>query len=176
MQAATRRIAIQPGDGERDSMATGVGVIYKIDSDDTGAAFALLEHPVPAGVFVPPHTHRREDELSYVASGRIMAWVGQQVHDLPTGSYLIKPRGIAHAFWNPTQEPALILEVIWPPAMASAFREMAQAEQRSGGPDQAEMAAIAAKYEIYPNPELVPWLVEKYGLRPPKIVVTTTER
>jgi hypothetical protein len=87
---------------------------------------------------------------------------------LGSGSYLIKPRGIPHAFWNPSeQEPALILEIIWPPALADAFREMVAAEQRPGGPDRAELVAIAKKYAVRPNPELVPELVDRHGVQLP---------
>lgn len=161
------RTVIRPDDGEHVTMSTGIEVVYRISADDTGGAFAVVEHPVPPGAFVPPDTHRNEDELSYLVAGRIAAYVGGEVHELSAGSYLLKPRGVPHAFWNPADEPALMLELIWPPAMADAYREMARAEQRPGGPDREELMAIARRYGVLPNRELLPELEERYGVRAP---------
>jgi hypothetical protein len=36
--------------------------------------------------------------------------IGDQFIEAPAGSYVIKPRGLPHAFWNPGSTPALALE------------------------------------------------------------------
>src|SRR5437870_1816686 len=113
--AGRPRAAVWPGEGERLAMSTGVGVVYKIAGEETGGAFAVVEHPVAPGAFVPPHTHAREDELSYVLTGEIGVMVVDQELAAPAGTYVFKPRGVPHAFWNAGSAPARILELIWPP-------------------------------------------------------------
>jgi uncharacterized cupin superfamily protein len=55
---------------------------------------------------VLPHVHLREDEYPYVLEGTIGARVGDHKAIAGRGSYVIKPRGLIHTFWNPSREPA----------------------------------------------------------------------
>jgi mannose-6-phosphate isomerase-like protein (cupin superfamily) len=100
----------------------GVGVQFKIDGDRTGGSVSIVEHPVPAGAFALPHTHHREDEISYVLEGRIAAEIDGHEMVVEAGEYLLKPRGLKHAFWNPSDAPARILEVIAPAGLERFFR------------------------------------------------------
>jgi quercetin dioxygenase-like cupin family protein len=102
---------IEPGQG--DSVALGrLGVVFKLDGHISGGAFAVVEHPMAPGALVPPHTHEHEDEYSYVLAGTIGARIGDQDCEIGAGSYLLKPRGISHAFWNAGPAPAHVLEII----------------------------------------------------------------
>jgi uncharacterized cupin superfamily protein len=62
--------------------------------------FAVVEHPIEPGRLVLPHVHQHEDEYSYVLEGTIGARVGDREVVAGPGSYLIKPRGLMHTFWN----------------------------------------------------------------------------
>ena len=67
----------------------------------TGGTFGLVEHDLPARQLGSPvHTHEREDEYSYVLSGRLTAQVGDSVIEAGPGELVVKPRGIPHTFWN----------------------------------------------------------------------------
>ena len=63
---------------------------------------------------VPPHTHRDTDEWSYVLEGRIGARIGDQDLSAEPGSWILKPRGVMHTFWNAGPEPARIIELLTP--------------------------------------------------------------
>ncbi|HEV8671069.1 MAG TPA: hypothetical protein VGS01_10085 [Candidatus Limnocylindria bacterium] len=57
------------------------------------------------------------------------------------------------------------IEIIWPPALARAFKEMAEAE---ASPDFRErFDSISRRYGVRANPELMPELYERYGLKRP---------
>jgi mannose-6-phosphate isomerase-like protein (cupin superfamily) len=48
------------------------GVRFMIDGETTEGRFSLVEHPLPPRALgAPLHTHRNEDEYSYVLEGRI---------------------------------------------------------------------------------------------------------
>ena len=62
---------VQPGEGRAGGLAPGVGVVFKIDGEDTGGALSIVEHPFAVGALVPPHIHTLEDEYSIVLEGEI---------------------------------------------------------------------------------------------------------
>lgn len=50
---------------------------FMIDGETTGGAFSLVEHPLPPRALgAPLHTHRNEDEYSYVLEGRVGVQLG----------------------------------------------------------------------------------------------------
>lgn len=119
-----RRLVLEPGEGEAVWLG-GVGVVFKARGEDTGGAFAVVEHPIRPGALVPPHRHEREDELTYVLEGEVGIRVGEREATLGPGTYLWKPRGVPHAFWNATDVDARIMEVIAPAGFERFFSELA---------------------------------------------------
>jgi quercetin dioxygenase-like cupin family protein len=152
------QVVVEAGDGQTLDLG-GMGVVYKITGSDTGGAFAIVEHPIEPGRLVLPHVHLHEDEYSYVLEGTIGARVGDQEVIAEPGSYLIKPRGLMHAFWNVGPSPARLLEVISPAGFESYFAELA----RAGDPRMRDK--LAAKYGVSYSSEWVEDLVARYGLR-----------
>jgi quercetin dioxygenase-like cupin family protein len=108
---------------------------------------------------VLPHVHLHEDEYSYVLEGTIGAKVGGHEVAVGPGSYLIKPRGLMHTFWNAGPGPARLLEVIAPAGFEAYFVELAEA----GDPDRRE--ELAAKYGVTYSSDWVAELTSKYHLK-----------
>jgi mannose-6-phosphate isomerase-like protein (cupin superfamily) len=105
---------------------SGVGVRFMIDGAETGGAFSLVEHPIPPHALAAPlHTHHNEDEYSYVLEGRVGIQLGSEVFEVGPGELVVKPRGIAHTFWNAGERPARLLELISPAGFENYFREVA---------------------------------------------------
>ena len=88
-----------------------------------------LELTITRGSIVVPHTHSREDEVTYVIEGEIGVKIGDQVVTVPSGSYVFKPRNVPHTFWNPGTRDARTLEMIAPPDFASYFEELSKIYQ-----------------------------------------------
>jgi len=103
----------------------GVQFSYKVVSADSGGSLAVLEVEIPPATLVKPHSHSREDEFSLVLSGTVGARVGDRVLEAGPGSYLVKPRGIPHAMWNATSDPAKVAEVLSPGGLEGYFEELA---------------------------------------------------
>jgi mannose-6-phosphate isomerase-like protein (cupin superfamily) len=151
-------VVVKQGEG-RSVWLGGMGVVFKVSGADTGGAFAVVEHPIEPGRLVVPHVHLHEDEYSYVLEGTIGARVGDHEVNAGPGSYLIKPRGVMHTFWNAGPDPARLLEVIAPAGFETYFAELAEA----GDPDVRQ--ALAAKYGVTYSSEWVAGLVAKYNLK-----------
>ncbi|MDQ6884530.1 MAG: cupin domain-containing protein [Candidatus Dormibacteraeota bacterium] len=145
------RWLLEPGAGESVSLG-GIGVHFKIFGRDTGGRFSIVEHPVAPRVLVPSHVHHNEDEYSYVVSGLIGVRVGDDIFDARAGSYVLKPREIPHTFWNPTDEPVLLVEIIAPAGFEQQFAEMGQWLRT--GPITPEFGAgLSRRYHIDNAPD-----------------------
>jgi mannose-6-phosphate isomerase-like protein (cupin superfamily) len=109
-----KRIMIEPNEGER---------------------FSVIEHPIPPrSLAAPLHFHHNEDEYSYVLEGRLGALLGDEVAEAGPGSWVFKPRGEWHTFWNAGDTPCRIIEVIRPAGFENYFREVAAVfEDAAGG-------------------------------------------
>src|SRR6059058_5229647 len=84
----------------------GFGTRYVVSAEHTGGAFAVVEHDLaPRTLGAPMHTHDLEDEISHVTAGRLGVQIGDDVLEAGPGDTVVKPRGVAHAFWNPGDEP-----------------------------------------------------------------------
>jgi quercetin dioxygenase-like cupin family protein len=137
----------------------GMGVVFKLCGAETGGAFAVVEHPIEPGRLVLPHVHMHEDEYSYVLEGRIGARVGDQEIVAEQGTYVIKPRGLMHTFWNAGPGPARLLEVISPAGFERYFVELAEAA------DPGRRQELATKYGVTYSDEWVAELTSKYNLK-----------
>jgi quercetin dioxygenase-like cupin family protein len=164
---ATRVKAVQPGGGRVGVLAPGVGVIFKIEGEDSGGALSIVEHTFEPGALVPPHLHRLEDEYSIVLDGAIGFRSDDQEVVLEPGGYIIKPRGQVHAMWNAGATRARMIEVITPAGFERFFHEFADMTD-AGPPDFADIAALAARYELpFSRPDWLPDVIARYDLVPP---------
>jgi mannose-6-phosphate isomerase-like protein (cupin superfamily) len=105
---------IDPTEGESVELLS-IGVRFMAWTEETGGGFSLVEHPIrPRTLAAPLHKHTREDEYSYVVTGRMGALLGGDTVYADAGDFVFKPRDQWHAFWNAGDEPCHILEIISP--------------------------------------------------------------
>ena len=164
--ATTTAKVVGPQDGKAGFLGS-IGVRFMIDGDEAGERFSLVEHPMgPRALAAPLHRHHREDEYSYVLSGRMGALLGDEVLEAGPGDLVFKPRNQWHTFWNAGDEPCRILEIISPAGFERFFAELADL----GGVAQTDpqvMGELCARYELEMDPDSVPGLVERFDVRFP---------
>jgi quercetin dioxygenase-like cupin family protein len=163
MAAAVRHV-LGPNEGEAVNLLA-LGVRFMIDGETTGGRFSLVEHPMPPrSLGAPVHTHKHEDEYSYVLEGRVGVQLGDEVIEAGPGELVFKPRGVPHAFWNAGDEPARLLEIISPAGFENYFRELAPLIN-APEPDEAAIGEVVARYELDIDFDTIPLLAERHGLR-----------
>jgi quercetin dioxygenase-like cupin family protein len=157
---------VGPGTGEQVDLGT-IGVVFKLDGEQTNGQVSIVEHPFPVGACVPPHRHTREDEYSVVTEGEIGFRSGDREVVLGAGGYITKPRGETHTMWNAGDVPARMIEVISPAGFEHFFRRMGGLVA-SGPPDPDEVRALAERYGlVLERPDWLDDVVERYHLTPP---------
>jgi quercetin dioxygenase-like cupin family protein len=168
VESPVRLKVVQPGEGASGGLAPGIGVVFKIDGEDTCGALSIVEHPFAVGALVPPHVHTLEDEYSIVLEGEIGFRSEDREVVLGAGGYIIKPRGEVHAMWNAGSTPARMIEVISPAGFEGFFRELT-AMTASGAPDLAEVGRLGERYGLpSAEPAWLPDVIARYGLTPPR--------
>jgi quercetin dioxygenase-like cupin family protein len=164
MATMVDRYVVRAGDGTQTHLG-GMGVTFKVPAAMTGGALAIVEHPVQPRALVPPHTHHREDELSFVVEGTFGVRIGDDEFEVGPGDYVYKPRGIPHAFWNPTDGMSRLVELLFPPDFERFFAQLGQAYVDGGGtPDPERLMALARDYELDFLMNWVPDLAARHGL------------
>jgi mannose-6-phosphate isomerase-like protein (cupin superfamily) len=165
MQTASTRV-IGPAAGKAGFLGS-IGVRFMLDGESTDGGFALVEHPMSSHALAAPlHRHLREDEYSYVLEGRMGALLGDDVLEAGPGDLVLKPRGEWHTFWNASDDPCRILEIIAPAGFEKFFSELVDL----GGVTQADPAVLGElceRYALEMDPSSVPGLLERFGLRFP---------
>jgi quercetin dioxygenase-like cupin family protein len=141
----------------------GLGVQFKVPGEQTGGTFAVVEHPIQPGILVDPHIHRNEDELSYVLEGAIWARVGDSEVEAEAGSYVWKPRGVLHTFWNPGPDSARILEVISPAGFEHLFEEVAALVEHPSDTTEEEVYELCRQYGLTFDRSWLPDIESRFG-------------
>lgn len=165
MQTASARI-LGPADGKAGFLGS-IGVRFMVDAGESGGGFSLVEHPMSARALAAPlHRHTREDEYSFIIEGRMGALLGDEVVEAGPGDFVFKPRNQWHTFWNATDEPTRILEIISPAGFEGFFAELVDLGGVTGAEPQT-LRALSERYGLEMNPESVPELLGRFDLRFP---------
>lgn len=138
-----------------------------VESDRTGGNLAIMDHILqPRTLGSPLHTHKHTIEISIVVAGRIGVQIGDEEQEAEPGDVVVKPAGIAHAFWNPGLVEARFIELLTPPDFADYIEGL----QEAWGPEgliMDRLGALIAQHDIEMDIGSVPELVARHGLLAP---------
>jgi len=144
----------------------GFGTFFKVAGETTHGAFAIVEHTLaPKSLAAPLHRHTHEDELSYVLEGELSAQLGDQIVTAPVGTYVHKPRGQFHTFWNAGTMPLRMIEIISPAGFEHYFAELGQILTPDRPPDMDKLTALQLRFGLDMDMDSVPKLMEQHNIR-----------
>jgi mannose-6-phosphate isomerase-like protein (cupin superfamily) len=136
---------------------------FMIDGIDAGGRVAVLQHHFePKALAGPMHRHHDEDEYTFVLSGRIGARLGDREVFADPGDLIFKPRAQWHTFWNASDDPAVVLEIISPAGLEDLFKSF---EHLTEPPTPQAVAEMAGKYHCDIDFEATFPLIQRHGLR-----------
>lgn len=147
----TRQGLLVVGSGEGELVDIGgLGVHFKVWGEQTAGGLSIVEHPMEPGRLVPAHVHHAEDELSYVLEGTFGVRIGDEEATVGPGSYVYKPRGVPHTFWNPGPAPARLIEIISPAGFERFFEQLGEIARTATGPEDffARRAVLGERYQL----------------------------
>ena len=162
-----KEIFIGPEEGARLPV---LDVAHKVPSESLGGAATIVEWGLPPGMMIPPHTHSREHECSYILKGELTCDVGGEIVVASVGSYVVKPRGVYHALCNAGTEPVRVVEVHAPGGFESwydGYEEIAS-KFASGEIGEEEhrraRAELGERYGVSFHDERLPEVMARFGI------------
>jgi quercetin dioxygenase-like cupin family protein len=117
---------------------------FKVLSEQTGGAYALLEQEILPGHGPPLHVHRHETEIFYILEGQFEVTLGGETIDAPPGAMVLGPRNISHTFRNVGTTPGKLLLTVIPGRFSNYFQDV---DGVSNG-DHDAIRALCAKYDV----------------------------
>lgn len=151
-------------DWDKGAPIPGTPFRQLITGNDSGGRLSAQSAVLSAKELVMPHTHTREDEFTFVFRGTVGARVGAVDHLLQAGTLLHKPRGEMHAIWNPTDEDAIVIEVISPAGFEAFFAEVGALGAHGDQVTPEQFTQIAAGYGESVHPEVAAEISARYGV------------
>ena len=141
-----------------------LGTVHKVRSEITDGRMVVIEHSLPAGRLAAPlHRHSREDEISYVLAGHMGALLGDRVVQARTGSYVVKPRGPWHTYWNAGDTPLRLMELLVPGGFEGCLERLAEAI-RAREADVSTVERVGAEYGVQFDFASVPEICKHFGV------------
>ena len=162
---------VHPGEGATVDL-DGVFVTRKLDAKQTGDRFSVVEYRIPpASLAAPLHVHDNEDAFTYVLEGTLGAVLGEEVAIVTPGTWMLKPRGEWHAFWNAGVSLCRVVDVISPAGFENYFGELAAVfEEADGGRGVLErFSAVNERYGVVMDFDSIPDLCRRFGLTHPLV-------
>lgn len=148
----------KPGEGEK----TSSDLLITARSGDMGGDFSVMENVIHPWQLLPPHTHLWADQMVYVITGELVFGLGGEDGlevRAPAGSYVQKPRGIVHTFWNDTDEPSRYIEL----SGGSSFEGLVDSFEIAG--PAAAVENWAEHFGVIPDLDEAVRLIKEKGLK-----------
>lgn len=110
--------------GESSELAYDAGTAkFLVNSEDTHGAWSLVEVKEMPGYRTNLHRHNNTDEAFYVLEGVLTLRINDKVAEYPAGSYILVPRGTAHAQGNFGKVPVKVLITFTPGGFEQSFKD-----------------------------------------------------
>jgi mannose-6-phosphate isomerase-like protein (cupin superfamily) len=95
----------------------------KLGAEHTGGKFSLIEELIPAGTATPYHIHHKEDEIFYVLEGEAEFVLDGRLIPAVIGTLVLLPHSIPHGFRIVGEQPARLLNMLYPSNFEQLFIE-----------------------------------------------------
>ena len=135
---------LRPAEGAR---LTALGSTYtaKVEAEATRGAYTLVEEEF-WGEATPLHSHTDCEEAFYVLSGRAAVWLDDAEVEAVPGTFLLVPRGTAHALRRLSDEPVRMVTLLSPPGLERFFAEVVAQGEEALLADPERLSALARRY------------------------------
>jgi mannose-6-phosphate isomerase-like protein (cupin superfamily) len=160
---ADRRLeVVQRDEGEPLSIGAKTGVAGPAAS--LRGAYCIFDQLLAPKQISPVHAHDTEDQVAWILSGSMVVWVDGEQAEVREGGFALRPAGLPHAMWNPTDTPVRFLEITSPAERFEAYMRQLSALIDSGASSAETVAELAGRNGIAFYPELTEQLVAGTGL------------
>jgi quercetin dioxygenase-like cupin family protein len=141
-------------------------ITHKVTAEGFGGMLSSIEASIPPGDMIPPHTHTHEDECAYVVEGELSFDIGGEVVVARAGSFVLKPRGVYHAFCNTGTGVARVLEFHLPGEFENYYDEYERIVESEMDVEERLRARteLGERYGVTWHDERIPEAMARFGI------------
>ena len=143
---STQGLIVLPNQGAVWNMGVDRVATFRLLSEQTQDHIAVFEETVPTGTSTPLHIHHSSDEVMYILTGELTFKLGEQVMNVSAGSWIMIPRGVAHAWKNSGNKAGRLFFIFTPADGAKLFEELRKFDLPSASIDPATKASLRQRY------------------------------
>jgi quercetin dioxygenase-like cupin family protein len=143
---AAQSLIVLPGQGPVWNMEAGRPTTFKLLSDQTQDSIAVFEEIVPVGGGTPLHIHPSSDEVIHLLEGEFTFKIAEQVTNVGAGTWVLIPRGTAHAWKNTGSEAGRAFFIFTPAQNAKFFEELRKFDLPMWSIDPAKFELYGQRY------------------------------
>lgn len=123
----------------------GIPHAVLVERHENPSGYEILEISGKAGMSVPVHVHKNEDEVFYVAVGQVAFMTGGGEILGTAGECVNLPRGVPHGYRIVSRDARMAL-LVSPGKLVPMFRELAKLPP--GEPDLEAVAGVVNQYDV----------------------------
>ncbi len=143
--AAHEPKTVKPGEGKPVAVPFHPTTLLLSENDnESGLSFYEFRVP-PKTAAAPPHIHTAEDEFFYVVSGEVSFLDREEVVVGGAGTFVALTRNNLHAFWNDSEEEAVLFLAASKGNFEKFFDDVAMAVQKDKPGSPEEMGALIGR-------------------------------
>jgi len=153
----------------------GMAIRTWVRSSMTNGVYSNVECAVaPKLMGPPPHYHKELDELMYVLEGAASVLVGNDIVEVQSGGWHLRPRMLKHTFWNASEKPLRFIDMYFNQPFEEylevIFHELTAEKGYPDGSDvkTKEINFLNEKFGVVYPPEASDQrqeIVDRFGLR-----------
>jgi mannose-6-phosphate isomerase-like protein (cupin superfamily) len=145
MTAVGLGVVLAAGEGRRVRVGPDVMTVKGDGQEDR---FSVAEYEAAAGApGPPPHIHHGNEEAFYILEGEVDFMLDGKTTRLTEGGFVLVPAGARHTFVNAGSGRARWVGIFSPGRYRQLVEELGALLPADGPPDQAEVAALFARYD-----------------------------
>lgn len=145
---------LAPGEALPLPMDTG-RIVPKVIGRDTERRFGLFESRMPPRATGPElHVHHVMTEMFFVHAGIVEIIAGEKRSQVSAGGFALVPPETPHRFFNPTDEPSILLIMFSPgDEREGYFAGNAEFAKRAIPPSRGEVVEHMRRFDQTPVPD-----------------------
>jgi quercetin dioxygenase-like cupin family protein len=147
MSTQTNPVIVQPSTGT-ELHAFGNVLSVMLRGEQTGNTISIMLETTPPGGGPPLHIHSREEEIFFVAEGRISYCVNGKWTEVGPGGVIYLPRGMEHCYKNIGSSPGRHWIITLPSGFEDFFASCADEFAKENGPQEDRIFEIHREFGI----------------------------
>ncbi len=154
----------------------GMDIRVWVRNEATSGLFSSIECAVASKLMgPPPHAHKELDELMYVLEGTASVLLGDEVVEIKSGGWHMRPRMIKHTFFNSSDQPLRFIDMYFNQPfeeyLEAVFHQLTPENGYPNGSQKKsdEIKRLSEKFGLIQFDDAMDQrrqLIKEYGLKP----------